>query len=83
MQKSKKDAFILSGFIFPIESMPLPVQILTNITPAKFFIEILRAIVIRGTGVASFWDQALYLLLFTSVIILLANIINKRKEDRG
>ena len=76
-------SFILSGFIFPIESMPLPVQILTNITPAKFFIEILRAIVIRGTGVASFWDQALYLLLFTTVIILLANIINKRKESRG
>jgi ABC-2 type transport system permease protein len=76
-------SFILSGFIFPIESMPWPVQILTNITPAKFFIEILRAIIIRGTGVASFWDQALYLLLFTSVIILLANIINKRKESRG
>src|ERR1035437_2008217 len=74
---------ILSGFIFPIESMPLPVQILTNITPAKFFIEILRAIVIRGVGVASFWDQALYLLLFTSVIILLSNIINIRKENKG
>jgi ABC-2 type transport system permease protein len=76
-------SFILSGFIFPIESMPLPVQILTNITPAKFFIEILRAIIIRGTGVASFWDQALYLLLFTTVIILLSNIINKRKENSG
>jgi ABC-2 type transport system permease protein len=76
-------SFILSGFIFPIESMPWPVQILTNITPAKFFIEILRAIVIRGTGIASFWDQALYLLLFTTVIILLSNIINKRKENSG
>ena len=76
-------SLILSGFIFPIESMPLPVQILTNITPAKFFIEILRAIVIRGVGVASFWDQALYLLLFTTVIILLSNIIYKRKENRG
>ncbi|MDR3610894.1 MAG: ABC transporter permease [Ignavibacteriaceae bacterium] len=74
---------ILSGFIFPIESMPLAVQILTNITPAKFFIEILRAIVIRGVGIASFWDQALYLLLFTSVIIFLADIINTRKEGRG
>jgi ABC-2 type transport system permease protein len=74
---------ILSGFIFPIESMPLPVQILTNITPAKFFIEILRAIVLRGVGVAAFWDQALYLLLFTFVIIFLADIINTRKESRG
>jgi ABC-2 type transport system permease protein len=74
---------ILSGFIFPIESMPLPIQILTNITPAKFFIEILRAIVIRGVGVSSFWQQALYLLLYTSVIIFLANIINNRKGSRG
>jgi ABC-2 type transport system permease protein len=76
-------SFILSGFIFPIESMPLPVQILTNITPAKFFIEILRAIVIRGVGIAAFWDQALYLLLFTTIIILLSTVINKRKENRG
>ncbi|MDR3666209.1 MAG: ABC transporter permease [Ignavibacteriaceae bacterium] len=74
---------ILSGFIFPIESMPLAVQILTNITPAKFFIEILRAIVIRGVGITSFWDQALYLLLFTTVIILLADLINTRKGNKG
>ena len=76
-------SFILSGFVFPIESMPLPVQILTNITPAKFFIEIMRAIIVRGVGVSSFWDQALYLILFTTVIIVLANIINKRKESRA
>jgi ABC-2 type transport system permease protein len=74
---------ILSGFIFPIESMPLPIQILTNITPAKFFIEILRAIVIRGVGVYSFWDQALYLILFTSVIYFLSNVINTRKGSKG
>jgi ABC-2 type transport system permease protein len=74
-------SFILSGFVFPIESMPLPIQILTNITPAKFFIEILRAIVLRGVGVYSFWDQALYLILFTAVILLLANVIYKRKEN--
>jgi ABC-2 type transport system permease protein len=76
-------SLILSGFIFPIESMPLPVQILTNITPAKFFIEILRAIVIRGVGIAAFWDQAIYLILFTTVIILLSNVINIRKENKA
>jgi ABC-2 type transport system permease protein len=76
-------SLILSGFIFPIETMPLAIQILTNITPAKFFVVILRAIIIRGVGVASFWDQALYLLLYTSIIILLSNIIYKRKENKG
>jgi hypothetical protein len=43
----------------------------------------MRAIIIRGVGVSSFWDQALYLILFTTVIILLANIIYKRKESRS
>ena len=76
-------SFILSGFIFPIESMPPAVQILTNITPAKFFIEILRAIVIRGVGIAAFWDQALYLILFTTIVILLSNVINIRKENKN
>jgi ABC-2 type transport system permease protein len=76
-------SFILSGFIFPIESMPLAVQILTNITPAKFFIEILRAIVIRGVGISAFWDQALYLILFTAVIVFLSNVINIRKENKA
>ena len=76
-------SLILSGFIFPIETMPLAIQILTNITPAKFFVVILRAIIIRGVGVASFWDQALYLLLYTSIIILLSNIIYKIKENKG
>jgi ABC-2 type transport system permease protein len=76
-------SLILSGFIFPIETMPLAIQILTNITPAKFFVVILRAIIIRGVGVASFWDQALYLLLYTSIILLLSNIIYKIKENKG
>jgi ABC-2 type transport system permease protein len=76
-------SFILSGFIFPIESMPMAVQILTNITPAKFFIQILRAIVIRGVGIAAFWDQALYLILFTAVVIFLSNVINIRKENKA
>jgi ABC-2 type transport system permease protein len=63
--------------------MPLAVQILTNITPAKFFIQILRAIVIRGVGIAAFWDQALYLILFTAVVIFLSNVINIRKENKA
>jgi ABC-2 type transport system permease protein len=73
---------ILSGFIFPIESMPIPIQIITNITPAKFFIRILRAIVLRGVGIYSYWDQLLYLILFTTVLLGTAIIIyNKREKN--
>ena len=70
--------FILSGFVFPIESMPPVIQILTNITPAKFFIIILRAILLKGVGLSAFWPQLIYLLLFAAFFLGLAIIINKK-----
>jgi ABC-2 type transport system permease protein len=65
---------LLSGFIFPIESMPKFVQILTNITPAKFFLIILRAILIKGVGLSAFWDQLIYLFLFGVILLVLASL---------
>ena len=73
-------SLILSGFIFPIESMPYLLQLITNITPTKFFIVILRAIMLRGVGITAFWDQWLYLMLFTFVVLVLATAIRKKKE---
>ena len=76
-------SLILSGFIFPIESMPYLLQLITNITPTKYFIIILRAILLRGVGLSVFWDQWLYLLFFTIIMLLLATIISKRNEAAG
>ncbi len=70
--------FILSGFVFPIESMPPVIQILTNITPAKFFIIILRDILLKGVGLTAFWPQLIYLLLFAVFFLGLAIIVNKK-----
>ena len=70
--------FILSGFVFPIESMPPVIQVLTNITPAKFFIIILRDILLKGVGLGAFWPQLIYLLLFAAFFLGLAIIINKK-----
>jgi len=72
---------ILSGFIFPIDSMPPVIQIITNITPAKFFIVILRAIMLRGVGIEAFWQQIVYLLLFATVVMGIATIISKKKTE--
>ena len=71
-------AVILSGFIFPIESMPTVIQILTNITPAKFYIVILRDIMLKGVGISAFWDQIIYLLIFAFVFLTLSTLIGKR-----
>lgn len=62
-------SLLLSGFIFPIDSMPVAIQILTNITPAKFFVVCLRSILLKGEGITVFWDQLLYMVLFSLIIL--------------
>jgi ABC-type multidrug transport system permease subunit len=52
----------------------------TNVTPAKFFIRILRAIILRGVGLPAFWDQLIYLTLFIFVFLGLAAMISQHKE---
>ena len=75
-------SFMLSGFIFPIETMPAAIQVLTNVTPAKFYVVILRAILLRGAGISAFWDQLIYLGIFGTVFITLAIIIDKRSKGK-
>jgi ABC-2 type transport system permease protein len=71
---------ILSGFIFPIESMPIAIQVITNITPTKFFIVILRAIILRGVGIEAFWQQIIYLILFSLILLTISNLILIKKQ---
>ena len=73
-------SFLLSGFVFPIESMPPVIQIFTNITPVKFYIVVLRDILLKGVGLEAFWDQLIYLVIFSVVFLGLASIINKRSK---
>lgn len=63
---------ILSGFMFPIRSMPWFLQILSNITPAKFYLVIMRDIVLKGVGVSSFWEQIVYLCLYSTIVLTIA-----------
>ncbi|WP_143307470.1 ABC transporter permease [Chitinophaga vietnamensis] len=48
---------LLSGFVFPVESMPRPLQILSNVMPAKWFIIILKNIMLKGEGLKGVWMQ--------------------------
>jgi ABC-2 type transport system permease protein len=73
-------SMLLSGFIFPIESMPVIVQVLTNITPAKFYLVILRAILLKGVGIESFWPELIYLTIFSLVLLFLSALINKKSK---
>ena len=63
---------LLSGLIFPISSMPRPLQLLTNIVPARWFIEIVRGIMLKGIGPSLLWPQLLILTIMLAVLLLLA-----------
>jgi ABC-2 type transport system permease protein len=52
---------ILSGFLFPIESMPRVLQWLSNVVPAKWFVLIARGIMLKGTGLSYLWMETLIL----------------------
>ena len=63
---------ILSGFIFPISSMPLPLQIISNIIPAKWFIIIIKAIMLKGATIHTIWKETLILIGMTVFFIAIS-----------
>lgn len=63
---------LLSGFIFPISSMPLPLQVISNIIPAKWFIIIIKGIMLKGVGIQFIWKETLILLGMTVFFIALS-----------
>jgi len=60
---------LLSGFIFPIKNMPWPLQILSNAMPPRWFIVIIRNIMLKGTGILFVWKETLILMFMTFVFI--------------
>jgi len=60
---------LLSGFIFPVENMPWLLQWLSTIIPAKYFILLIKNIMIKGTGLIFIWKETLVLFLMTLVFL--------------
>ncbi|PKH51829.1 multidrug ABC transporter permease [Tenacibaculum sp. Bg11-29] len=63
---------LLSGFIFPISSMPLPLQLISNIIPAKWFIIIIKGIMLKGVGLQFIWKETLILIGMTLFFMALS-----------
>ncbi|MCK4919997.1 MAG: ABC transporter permease [Bacteroidales bacterium] len=70
---------VLSGFIFPIENMPKIIQWLTAIMPARWFISILKQIMIKGSGILFIWKE---LVILTSMTVLFIVLSIKRFKIR-
>jgi ABC-2 type transport system permease protein len=62
----------LSGFMFPIENMPRPVQWLTYLIPMRYFLVIVRTVFLKGSGLLVLWTQALGLLVLGVAVISLS-----------
>jgi ABC-2 type transport system permease protein len=56
---------MLSGFMFPVENMPLPLQVVSNIVPAKWFYTIVKDIMIKGLGFEYVWKETIILVVMT------------------
>lgn len=54
---------MFSGFIFPVENMPLPLRIISNFIPAKWFFIIVKSVMIKGVGIRLIWKETLILIL--------------------
>jgi ABC-2 type transport system permease protein len=63
---------LFSGFMFPIENMPVPLQIISNIVPAKWYYIIVKSIMIKGLGIASIWKETLILLGITLFLLFIS-----------
>lgn len=63
---------LFSGFMFPIENMPYPLQLISNIVPSKWFYIIVKAIMIKGLGFSAIWKETLILAGITLVLLLVS-----------
>lgn len=70
---------MLSGFIFPISSMPTFLQVVTRIVPARYFLVALRGIVLKGVGPADFWTDVIALVVYAIAILGLASVRVRRQ----
>jgi ABC-2 type transport system permease protein len=60
---------ILSGFLFPVESMPRVLQYISNVVPARWFVTIARGIMLKGVGLPYLWPETLVLFVMGLVLL--------------
>lgn len=76
-------SIMLSGFIFPLESMPLPLQMVSRIVPATYFLKIIRGVVVKGAELRHFVAEGTALVIFTTVLLTAASIKFSRNRKRA
>jgi ABC-2 type transport system permease protein len=70
---------MLSGFIFPISSMPEALQLITTVVPARYFLTALRGIVLKGVGADVIWGDLTALAVFAALVLTFASVRLRRQ----
>jgi len=71
----------LSGFAFPIENMPKIIQYITYIIPLRYYITILRGVILKGTGFSNLWLETLIMFLMGAGLLILSSLRFRRKLE--
>jgi len=74
-------SILLSGFMFPYEGMPELAQWIAEVLPATHFLRIIRGVVLRGASVENVQEDALFLLGFTVIGLLIATLKFRKRLD--
>ncbi len=67
-------AFLLSGFMYDIGNMPRPIQVVTYLVPARYFVSLLKGIYLKGVGLEILAPEALLLAAFSTVMLFVATL---------
>lgn len=74
-------SIILSGFVFPIGSMPPVIQALTYVVPARYFLVVLRGVILKGAGLLPYWRDMLFLALYAAAVLGVSYARLTRRES--
>ena len=71
----------LSGFAFPIENMPKIIEYITYLIPLRYFLTIIRGVILKGIGFEYLWKECLALLIFGVLILTISSIRFHKKLE--
>ncbi len=74
-------SLVLTGFLYPVESMPLIPQLIGRLMPLYYFLRIVRGIITKGVGLQFLWQDALVLVIYAVGILVLASLTFRKRLD--
>jgi ABC-2 type transport system permease protein len=72
-------SLLLSGMLVPIENMPLPLRAISSVVPARYLVDALRQVLLKGSGLDGIWSDLLAMALFAAAVLGLATLRFKRR----